>query len=135
MVALQESLLPRSAAEPFEGQGALPRSCAFPVLEMPRPAPRGRPPKGYIWCGHGYVHHESFVPYSHDAHEAVMLDVWRQMRLLRYYRNVRSFRTKRIESQAKARIAKGIKPRRQKLKNATLARSPVEEVNDGISKL
>ena len=64
-----------------------------------------------------------------------MFDVWRQMRLLRYHQNVRSFRTKRIESQAKARIAKGIKPRRQKLRNATLARSSVEEVNDGIGKL
>ena len=64
-----------------------------------------------------------------------MLDVWRQMRLSRYHQNVRSFRTKRIESQAKARIARSIKPRRQKLRNATLARSPVEEVNDGTGKL
>ena len=134
MVPLQEGLL-RSAAEPVGGQGALPRPCAFPVFEMPRPAPRGRPPKGYIWCGDRYVHHETLVPYSHDAHEAVMFDVWRQMRLSRYHQNVRSFRTKRIESQAKARIAKGIKPRRQKLRNATLARSPVEEVNDGTGKL
>ena len=133
MVSLQETL-PSSATEPFRVQGTVSRSFVSPVFEMPRPAPRGRPPKGYIWCGDRYVHHESFVPYSHDAHEAVMLDVWRQMRLLRYHENVRSFRTKRIESQAKARIANGIKPRRQKLKNATLARSPVEEVNDGIGK-
>ena len=38
------------------------------------------------------------------------------------------------EEQAKARIAKVIKPRQTKLKNTTLARSPAEEVKDGTDK-
>ena len=97
-------------------------------------APKGRPPKGHIWCGDRYVHRELLVQYSREEHEAVMLDLWRQMRLQRYKENVRGFRTRRIETQAKARIAKGIKPRRQKLKNATLVRSPGEEVNGGTDK-
>ena len=63
-----------------------------------------------------------------------MLDLWRQMRLLRYH-DERGFRARRIETQAKARVAKGIKPRRPKLKNTTLARSPAEEVNGGTDKL
>ena len=134
MAVVQESLL-RNVAVPLEAQNVLPQPCVSSVPEMPRPAPRGRPPKGYMWCGDGYLHHELLVPYSRDAHEAVMLEDWREMRMLRYHQNVRNFRTKRIESQAKARIAKGIKPRRQKLRNATLARSPVEEVNDGTGKL
>ena len=53
-----------------------------------------------------------------------MLELWNQMRLQRYKEDVRGFRSKRIETQAQARIAKGVKPRRKKLKNATLLRSP-----------
>ena len=64
-----------------------------------------------------------------------MLDLWRQMRLLRYREDVRSFRTKRIETQARARIARGLKPRRPKLKNSTLARTSAEEVSPGTDKL
>ena len=75
------------------------------------------------------------APYFREEHEALMLDLWRQMRLVRYHEDARGFRTRRIETQAKARIAKGIKPRRPKLKNTTLARSPAEEVNGGTDKL
>ena len=75
------------------------------------------------------------APYSREEHEALMLDLWRHMRLLRYREDARGFRTRRIDAQAKARIAKGIKPRRQKLKNTTLARSTLEEVNGGTDKL
>ena len=42
-----------------------------------------------------------------------MLELWHEMRLKRYKEDVRGFRTKRIETQAKARIAKGAKPRRK----------------------
>ena len=42
-----------------------------------------------------------------------MLEVWNQMRLQRYKEDVRGFRTKRIETQLQARIAKGVKPRRR----------------------
>ena len=64
-----------------------------------------------------------------------MLDLLRQMRLLRYREDARGFHARRIETQAKARVAKGIKPRRPKLKNTTLARSPAEEVNGRTDKL
>ena len=64
-----------------------------------------------------------------------MLEVWNQMRLQRYKDDVRGFRSKRIEKQAQARIAKGGKLRRAKLKNTTLARSPAEGVNGGTDKL
>ena len=64
-----------------------------------------------------------------------MLELWNQMRLQRYKEDVRGFRSKRIETQAQARIAKGVKPRRPKLKNTTLARSTLEEVNGGTDKL
>ena len=60
-----------------------------------------------------------------------MLELWNQMRLQRYKEDVRGFRTKRIETQAQARIAKGVKPRRPKLNNATLVRSPGQRVNGG----
>ena len=63
-----------------------------------------------------------------------MLELWNQMRLQRYKEDVRGFRTKRIETQSQARIAKGVKPRRRKHKNTTLARSPAEEVNNGTDK-
>ena len=105
-----------------------------PVSQTQRPAPRGRPPKGYIWCGDGYVHRSSLAPYSREEHEALMLDLWRHMWLLRYRADARGFRTRRIETQAKAHIAKGIKPRRPKLKNTTLAPSPAEEVTGGTDK-
>ncbi len=99
-----------------------------------RPAPKGRPPKGYIWCGDGYVHHDSLAPYSHAEHEAIMLEQWRQARLQRYREDIRGFRTRRIETQAQARIAKGVKPRRKKLKNATLVRSEGQEANGDTDK-
>ena len=63
-----------------------------------------------------------------------MLEVWKQMRLQRYKEDVRGFRTKRIETQLQARIAKGVKPCRKKLKNATLVRSPGQKVNGGTDK-
>ena len=133
-IAQENSLF--GAAEACEARGALPPPSAFLKLaKTPRPAPRGRPPKGYIWSGDRYVHHESLVPYSHDEHEAAMLHVWRQMRMLRYQKNVREFRTRRIEAQASARIARGVRPRRPKLKNSTLARSSAEEPNGGTDKL
>ena len=106
-----------------------------PAPQMQRPAPRGRPPKEYIWCGIGYVHRNSLAPFSRDEHEAVMMDRWREMRLQRYREDTRGFRTRRLETQAQARIAKGIKPRRPKNKNSTLARSPAEEVNGGTGKV
>ena len=99
-----------------------------------RPVPKGRPPKGYIWCEDGYVHHDSLVPYSRAEHEAVMLELWRQARVQRYREDVRGFRTRRIETQAKTRIAKGIKPHRQKLKNTTLVRSEGQEAKDDTHK-
>ena len=107
-IAQKSSLF--GAAEACEARGALPLRSIPSALasQTPRPAPRGRPPKGYIWSGDRYVHHESLVPYSHDEHEAAMLHVWRQMRLLRYQEDVRGFRTKRIEAQANARIARGV---------------------------
>ena len=123
MTIVQEAPL-RGAAEAGEARGALPlRSIPSELAsQMPRLAPRGRPPKGYIWSDDGYVHQESLAPYAREEHENVMLDVWRQMRLLRYQEDVRGFRTKRVEALAKARIRKGCKPRRPKLKNATFAR-------------
>ena len=121
-----------SPAEPDEARVALPLCSMSP---MPGPAPRGRPPKGYIWSGDGYVHQESLAPYAREEHEKRMLDVWRQMRLLRYREDVRGFRTKRLEALAKARIRKGRKPRRQKLKNATFARSAGRGENGGTDKL
>ena len=63
-----------------------------------------------------------------------MLELWNQMRLQRYKEDVRGLRSKRIENQAQARIAKGAKPRRKKLKNATLVRSPGQIVRDGTDK-
>ena len=127
-IAQKSSLF--GAAEACEARGALPlRSMSLELPQMPRRAPRGRPPKGYIWCGDRYVHHESLVPYSHDEHEKAMLGVWRQMRLQRYQEDVRGCRTRRVEAQASARVRKGRKPRRQKLKNATFARSSADEVN------
>ena len=100
--------------------------------QMPRP--KGRPPTGYFWCGNGYVHQDSQAPYLRDEHEAMMLEVWNQMRLQRYRDDVRGFRTKRIQTQAQARSAKGIRPRRKKLKNAKLMRSLGQEVNGGTDK-
>ena len=130
MTITQENSL-FGAAEACEARGALPLRSIPSALasQMPRPAPRGRPPKGYIWSGDGYVHQESLAPYAREEHEIRMLDVWRQMRLLRYQEDVRGFRTRRVEAQASARVRKGRKPRRQKLKNATLARSSADEVN------
>ena len=64
-----------------------------------------------------------------------MLELWNQMRLQRYKEDARGFRSKRIETQAQARIAKGVKPRRKKLKNGTLLRSPGQQVNGGTGKL
>ena len=63
------------------------------------------------------------------------LELWNQMRLQRYKDDARGFRTKRIETQAQARITKGGKPHRAKLKNTMLARSPAEGVNGGTDKL
>ena len=67
-----------------------------------------------------------------------MLEVWNQMRLQRYKEDVRGFRTKRIETQTQARIAKGVKPRRKKLQNSTLVpqqvRSEGREVNGDTDK-
>ena len=133
-IAQKSSLF--GAAEACEARGALPlRSMSLELPQMPRRAPRGRPPKGYIWCGDRYVHHESLVPYSHDEHEKAMLGVWWQMRLQRYQEDVRGFRTMRIEAQANARIARGVKPRRPKLENSTLARASAEELDGGTDKL
>ena len=101
-----------------ELQESLPCEGATPQT----PRPKGRPPKGYVWCGSGYVHEDSQAPYLRDHHEATMLALWNQMRLQRYKEDVRGFRTRRIETQAQARIAKGMKPRRKKLENATLVR-------------
>ena len=98
------------------------------------PRPTGRPPTGYVWCDGRYVHEDSQAPYRRDEHEALMLEVWNQMRLQRYKEDVRGFRSKRIVTQAQARIAKGVKPRRKKLKNATLVRSPGQTVNGGTDK-
>ena len=64
-----------------------------------------------------------------------MVGRWREMRFQRYREDARGFRTRRILAQSQARIAKGIKPRRQKLKNMTLARSPAEEVMGGTDKV
>ena len=97
--------------------------------------PKGRPPTGYVWCNGRYVHEDSQAPYRRDEHEAMMLELWNQMRLQRYKEDVRGFRSKRIENQAQARIAKGVKPRRKKLKNGTLLRSPGQQVNGGTGKL
>ena len=106
-------------------------------LQVPEKAvarPKGRPPTGYVWCGCKYVHEDSQSPYVRDEHEAMMLQLWNQMRLQRYRDDVRGFRTRRIETQALARIAKGVRPRRKKHKNATLVRSPVQEVNSATDK-
>ena len=97
--------------------------------QNPRPAPKGRPPKGYIWSGDDYVHHETLVPFSRPEHEALMKEVWRQMRLHRYSVDAQGFRTKSVKDQAKSRLAAGAKPRRRKLQNTTLPRSQPEEVN------
>ena len=64
-----------------------------------------------------------------------MLELWNQMRLQRYKEDVRGFCTKRIETQLQARIAKGVKPRRKKLKNGTLLRLLGQQVNGGTGKL
>ena len=98
------------------------------------PRPKGRPPTGYVWSDGRYVREESRAPYRRNEHEAMMLELWNQMRLQRYKEDVRGFRTKRIETQMQARIAKGVKPRRKKLKNATLVRSPGQKVNGGTDK-
>jgi hypothetical protein len=100
---------------------------------IPPKRPRGRPPARYVWCNGRYVHEDSQAPYRRDEHEAMMLELWNQMRLQRYKEDARGFRSKRIETQAQARIAKGVKPRR-KLKNATLVRSPGQKVNGGTDK-
>ena len=100
-------------------QESLPREAVAPQT----PRPKGRPPTGYVWCDGRYVHEDSQAPYRRDEHEALMLEVWNQMRLQRYKEDVRGFRSKRIVTQAQACIAKGVKPRRKKLKNATLVRS------------
>ena len=131
MTIVQESSR-RGAAEAGEALRNIPAELAS---QMPRPAPRGRPPKGYIWSGGGYVHQESLAPYAREEHEKRMLDVWRQMRLLRYQEDVRGFRTKRVEALAMARIRNGCKPRRPKLKNATFARSAAWAENQGTDKL
>ncbi len=86
------------------------------------PRPQGRPPRWHVWCDGRYVHEDSQAPYLRDEHEATQLALWNQMRLQRYKEDVRGFRSRRIETQAQARIAKGMKPRRKKLKNATLVR-------------
>ena len=121
MAINQENSL-SGAAEACEARGALSLRSIPSALasQMPRPAPRGRPPKGYIWSGDGYVHQESLAPYARGEHEKKMLDVWRQMRMLRYQKDVRGFRRKRVEALARARRRNGCKPRRPKLKNATL---------------
>ena len=80
------------------------------------------------------MHHDSLVPYSRAEHEAVMLELWRQARLQRYREDVRGFRTRRIETQAKTRTSKGMKPRRRRLKNATLVRSEGRQVNNDTDK-
>ena len=103
--------------------------CEDAAPQTPRPAPRGRPPRGYVWSGHGYIHRDSLAPFSHTEHEASMKEAWRELRLLRHREDVRGFRTKRVEDQAKSRLAAGAKPRSKKLKNAILVRSPVHEVN------
>ena len=102
---------------------------------IPPKRPRGRPPARCIWVDGRYVHEDSQAPYRRDEHEAMMLELWNQMRLQRYKEDARGFRSKRIETQAQARIAKGVKPRRKKLKNATLLRSPGQQVNGGTGKL
>ena len=107
--------------------------CEAAAAQSPRP--KGRPPRKYVWRDGRYVHAETQAPYRRDEHEAMMLELWHEMRLKRYKEDVRGFRTKRIETQAQARIAKGVKPRRKKLKNATLVRSSTDEVNDGTDKL
>ena len=99
-------------------QESLPREVVAPQT----PRPKGRPPTGYVWCDGRYVHEDSQAPYRRDEGEAMMLELWNQMRLQRYKQNVRGFRTRRIEAQANARIARGVKPRRPKLKNSTLVR-------------
>ena len=106
--------------------------CETAALQTPRP--KGRPPTGYVWCEGRYVHEDSQTPYRRDEHEAMMLELWNQMRLQRYKEDVRGFRSKRIVTQAQARIAKGVKPRRKKLENATLVRSPGQKVNGGTDK-
>ena len=111
-------------------QEGLPRKAAAPQT----PRPKGRPPTGYVWRDGRYVHEDSQTPYRRDEHEAMMLELWNQMRLQRYKEDARGFRTKRIETQAQAGIAKGVKPRRKKLKNATILRSPGQKVNSGTDK-
>ena len=107
--------------------------CEAAAAQSPRP--KGRPPRKYVWRDGRYVHAETQAPYRRDEHEAMMLELWHEMHLKRYKEDVRGFRTKRIETQAKARIAKGAKPRRKKLKNATLVRSSTDEVKGGTDKL
>ncbi len=130
--------LPRDAAEAERWAASLHHASSGPVSQMPRAPPKGRPPKGYIWCGSVYVHRDSLLPYSHEEHRALMLDLWRRMRLDRYREDVHGFRTRRIETQAKTRIAKGMRPRRKKLQNSTLVpqvvRSEGREVNGDTDK-
>ncbi len=93
------------------------------------PRPKGRPPTGYVWGGDGYVHHDTLLPFSREEHEALMKEVWREMRLQRYRVDARGYRTKRVQDQAKSRLAAGAKPRRRKLQNTLLPRSQPEDVN------
>ncbi len=106
------------------------------MMEPVRPAPKGRPPKGHVWEGFGYVHRESLKPYSREEHAAILAELWRQARLLRYSRDERGFRTKRRTALERARRAKGAKPRRKRLANSTLtdARSDPEELKGDTDK-
>ena len=74
------------------------------------------------------MHEVSQSPYVREEHEAIMLRLWTQMRLQRYQDDVRGFRTRHVATQAQARVAKGAKPRRKKLRNETLVRSSGGEV-------
>ena len=93
------------------------------------PRPKGRPPTNYVWGGDRYVHRDTLLPFSREEHEALMKEVWREMRLQRYRVDARGYPTKRVHEPHETRLAAGAKPRRRKLQNTLLPRSQPEEVN------
>ena len=107
----------------------LQESLSSEIAVPERSRPKGRPPAGYVWGGDGYVHHDTLSHFSRAEHEALMKGLWRKLRLQRYRVDARGCRTKRVQDQAKSRLAAGAEPRRRKLQDTTLLRSQPEGIN------
>ena len=105
-------------------------------LGSSEPAPRGRPPLGYVWLEGRCVHPESLAPFSRAEHTAMLAEIWRQSRLRRYRQDENGIRTIHREALARSRRLRGAKPRRMKLSNSLLppVRSPGGELKGDTHK-